>query len=147
MSTKYYCTKCKHNHFITSKIGENHLKHKTNNYESLIKQEIKKVQKSEKKVIVQVSANKSPKKVELENNAINKSINETNTKENESSNLIVRYMKDYQKSYRKGIENYGVWWKIFQLSIWAIVLILLLTASIIFIVFLPKIDLINWILR
>ena len=126
MSTQYYCTKCKHNHFITSKIGKNHLKHKTNNSGSLIKQEIKKVQKSEKKVIVQVSINKSPTKVELENNTINESINETNTKENESSNLIVRYIKDYQKSYRKGIENYGVWWKIFQLSIWAIILILLI---------------------
>ena len=65
----------------------------------------------------------------------------------ESSNPVVRFIEEYQKSYQKGIEMYGVWWKIFHLSIWSIILVFILTASIVFIIFLPKIDFINWILR
>lgn len=94
-----------------------------------------------------MSTSKILGKAELDNNAINELIKDNNTKEKVSSNLIKSFIKDYQKSYHKGIEMYGVWWKVFQLSIWSIILIFLLTASIIFIIFLPKIDFLNWMLR
>ena len=63
------------------------------------------------------------------------------------SNRIVRFIRDYQRSYQKGVERFGIWWKVFQLSIWGIVLIFLAIAGIILIVYLPKIDMINWTLR
>ncbi len=53
----------------------------------------------------------------------------------------------YGESYRNGVEKYGVWWKVFQFSIWAFVLIFLLTAVIIFVVYIPKIEMIQWDLR
>ena len=67
--------------------------------------------------------------------------------ERPSSNRIVRFIRDYQISYQKGVEKFGIWWKVFQLSIWGIILIFIIIASIIFVVYLPKIDMINWILR
>ena len=63
------------------------------------------------------------------------------------SNRIVRFIRDYQRSYQKGVEKFGVWWKVFQLSIWGIILIFIIIAGIIFVVYLPKIDMINWIIR
>ena len=72
--------------------------------------------------------------------------NET-TEEKRSSNRVLSFIRDYQTSYQKGIEIYGIWWKVFQLSIWSIISIFLLTAIIIFVMFLPKIDFINWMLR
>ena len=63
------------------------------------------------------------------------------------SNRIVRFIRDYQRSYQKGVEKFGIWWKVFQLSIWGIVLIFIIMAGIIFVVYLPKIDMINWIIR
>ena len=67
--------------------------------------------------------------------------------EGSSGNRFSKFIKDYIKSYKIGVERFGVWWKVFQLSIWSIILIFIVLASIIFIVFLPKIDMINWILR
>jgi hypothetical protein len=56
---------------------------------------------------------------------------------------ILNGIKEYQESYRIGVEKFGVWWKIFQLSIWGFVLIFLLTAVIILVVYLPKIEMIH----
>ena len=67
--------------------------------------------------------------------------------EKPSSNRIVRFIRDYQRSYQKGIEKFGIWWKVFQLSIWSIILIFIITAVITFVLYLPKIDMINWITR
>ncbi len=53
----------------------------------------------------------------------------------------------YRESYRKGVEKFGIWWTVFQISIWGFVLIFLLTAIIIFVIYLPKIEMINWKLR
>lgn len=33
------------------------------------------------------------------------------------SNRIVRFIRDYQRSYQKGVEKFGIWWKVFQLSV------------------------------
>ncbi len=78
-------------------------------------------------------------------------ITETNINEDiaESvpSNRVVRFIRDYQRSYQKGVERFGIWWKVFQISIWGIILIFFAIASIILVVYLPKIDMINWILR
>ncbi len=53
----------------------------------------------------------------------------------------------YRESYKKGVEKYGKWWTIFQLSIWGFILIFIVTAVLIFVVYLPKIEMINWELR
>ena len=53
----------------------------------------------------------------------------------------------YRKSYAKGVEMYGVWWKVFQISIWGFVLIFIVTAVIIFVVYVPKIEMIYWELK
>jgi hypothetical protein len=62
----------------------------------------------------------------------------------ESSNMVTRFISGYLASYRNGVKRYGVWWKIFQLSIWSIALILVTTACIIFVFYLPKIEMIKW---
>ena len=51
---------------------------------------------------------------------------------------------DIRESYRKGIEKFGVWWTVFQISIWGFILILVLAAVIIFVIYLPKIEMIHW---
>jgi hypothetical protein len=60
---------------------------------------------------------------------------------------IIDSIRGYRESYRIGVEKFGVWWKIFQLSIWSFVLIFILTAVIILVVYLPKIEMIYWQLR
>jgi len=50
----------------------------------------------------------------------------------------------YRESYRKGVEKFGVWWTVFQISIWGFILILVLAAVIIFVIYLPKIEMIHW---
>ena len=57
---------------------------------------------------------------------------------------IIEGIKGYQESYRIGVEKFGVWWKIFHISIWSFVLIFILTAVIILVVYLPKIEMIYW---
>jgi len=56
-------------------------------------------------------------------------------------------IQGYRESYRKGVEKFGIWWTVFQLSIWGFVLIFILTALIIMVVYLPKIEMIYWDLR
>ena len=56
-------------------------------------------------------------------------------------------IQGYRASYRIGVEKFGIWWTIFQLSIWGFVLIFILTAVIIMVVYLPKIEMIYWDLR
>jgi len=43
----------------------------------------------------------------------------------------------YQQNYSSGIKKYGVWWKIFNWSMWVFVLVFLATATIIFVYYLP----------
>lgn len=142
MSSKYYCTKCQHNHFYSSKIGKKHIEYNKISPSPKIKQETRPIQKSEDDIQEQVSASILVKE-ELDISVIN----DEDIQDKRSSNRVIKFIRDYQRSYKTGIEMYGVWWKIFQLSIWSIISIFLVTASIIFIVFLPKIDVINWILR
>jgi hypothetical protein len=49
----------------------------------------------------------------------------------------------YEKSYREGVEKYGVWWKVFQWSMWLFVLIFIGTAVVAFVFFLPQIEMIK----
>ncbi len=65
----------------------------------------------------------------------------------ESSNPVARFISGYLASYREGVRRFGVWWKIFQLSIWSIAFILVATACIILIIYLPKIEMIKWIIK
>ena len=57
---------------------------------------------------------------------------------------IKEAINGYRESYRKGVEKFGVWWTVFQISIWGLVLILVVTAVVIFVVYLPKIEMIHW---
>jgi hypothetical protein len=117
MGTKiYFCEKCKKNHRFTSKIGTQHIEYSTQ--ASVLKKEPKdKVKK--------IPPNK---------------ITEMEKKSTRSTSFIT----DYLTSYRNGVEKFGIWWKIFQLSVWGLAVILLLTAAIIFIVYLPRIEMILW---
>ena len=106
-----------------------------------------KVHNVEKNVQDQFDTCNLTENAELDNGTINDEINYKKIKSKKHSNPFVKFIRDYQISYQKGIDMYGIWWKIFQLSIWSIILTLLITAVIIFVVFLPKLDLINWILK
>jgi len=53
----------------------------------------------------------------------------------------------YKESYRRGVEKFGIWWKIFNISIWCFILIFIFTAVIIFVIYLPKVEMIYWELR
>ena len=57
-----------------------------------------------------------------------------------SSNRLTNFIQGYSKSYKAGVEKFGVWWKIFQLSVWVIILTLLSVAAIIFIFYLPQLE-------
>ena len=60
---------------------------------------------------------------------------------------IIDGIKGYRENYKRGIEKFGVWWKIFHISIWSFVLIFILTAVIILVFYLPQIEMIYWELR
>ena len=49
----------------------------------------------------------------------------------------------YESSYREGVEKYGVWWKVFQWSMWFFILIFIGTAVVAFVFFLPKIEMVR----
>ena len=61
--------------------------------------------------------------------------------------IISDAINGYMKSYRNGVEKFGIWWTVFQLSIWGLVLVFIVTAIIIVVVYLPKIEMIHWELR
>ena len=60
---------------------------------------------------------------------------------------IKEAISGYRESYRKGVEKFGIWWTVFQISIWGFVLIFIVTAVVIFVVYLPRIEMIHWELR
>jgi len=49
----------------------------------------------------------------------------------------------YEKSYREGVEKFGIWWKVFQWSMWFFILIFIGTAVVAFVFFLPKIEMVR----
>ena len=49
----------------------------------------------------------------------------------------------YERSYKKGVEKYGVWWKVFQLSMWLFIIIFIGTAVVAFVYYLPKLEVIR----
>lgn len=51
----------------------------------------------------------------------------------------------YERSYREGVEKYGIWWKVFQWSMWLFVLTFLSIAVIAFVYFLPQLEMIRYI--
>ena len=137
LSSEYYCEECQRNHQSSSKIGKEHLRYKKIRIKrTKPRQNVKEVQ-SQNAIQLQSLVEET------------ESVSDAFAVEGKEprSNFIVNLIRDYQNSYRKGVESYGVWWKVFQLSIWSIILTFLLTASIIFIVFLPKIDFINLTIR
>jgi hypothetical protein len=121
----YYCPKCEHNHKYTSKVGMQHLQYKTSApLESL------------KTPLIQDKVHPIPEQ-ELKIPGETKRF----------PDKIKDFFQGYRESYTKGVEKFGIWWTIFQLSIWSFVLIFLVTAMIIVVVYLPKIEMIHWELR
>ena len=118
----YYCQKCGHNHRYTSKIGKKHLQYKTSSH----------------------NAPRKLTKVQENVQSVHEPEQTTPNKNKEKSNRISQFIQDYHTSYRKGVEKFGVWWTIFQLSIWSLALIFILTALIIFVVYLPKVEMLYW---
>ena len=51
---------------------------------------------------------------------------------------IKKAVLDYERSYQKGVEKYGLWWKVFNWSMWLFILTFVSTAVIAFIIFLPQ---------
>jgi len=49
----------------------------------------------------------------------------------------------YERSYREGVEKFGIWWKVFQWSMWLFILIFIGTAVVAFVFFLPKIEMVR----
>ena len=52
-----------------------------------------------------------------------------------TENRLSKVIHEYRRSYKRGVMKFGIWWKILQLSIWGMVLIFLVTATIIFVFF------------
>lgn len=50
----------------------------------------------------------------------------------------------YERSYEAGVEKFGVWWKVFQWSMWLFVLIFIGTAVVAFVYYLPKIQMVKY---
>ena len=57
---------------------------------------------------------------------------------------LKRFIHGYRESYTNGVEKFGVWWTVFQLSLWSFAVIFLLTAVLVFVVYLPKAEILGW---
>jgi len=117
----YYCQKCGHNHRYTSKIGKKHLKYKPSSRYAFIKP-------------VKIQEKVQPNEPEQT----------TPINDREKRNRFSKVIQDYRQSYRNGVEKFGVSWTVFQLSLWSLTLIFILTAAIIFVVYLPKVEMLYW---
>ncbi len=47
---------------------------------------------------------------------------------------------EYQESYHNGVEKFGVWWTVFHLSMLSFVAIFIMTAILILVVYLPRLE-------
>ena len=121
MSKKiYYCIKCGHNHRLSSKIGKKHLQYKT-------------------------SSQDTPRKSSYnQENVQPDNPEQTRLLIKEKNSRFSEFIQDYRQSYRNGVEKFGFWWTVFQFSLWSLVLIFILTAVIIFVVYLPKVEMLLW---
>jgi hypothetical protein len=142
----YFCYKCRQKHYYNSSIGSLHTKYitastqiirriskptSTKNLKKTLKSNIKKTELSVSRSIQPRKVSKSTKTDIIENNFA-------------TENKISHFINGYIESYKKGVENFGVWWTIFQVSIWSFALIFFLLAAIILVVYLPKIEMIYW---
>ena len=122
MSEKTYrCSKCGYSHRYTSKIGVRHLPYNASAPVSI------------NSLLIQDTDHPIP---EQEHNILKK-IKVTSKKKK----CLINW---YRETYWNGVEKSGIWWKIFHLSMWSFVLIFLLTAGILFVVYLPMIGMIYW---
>ena len=121
MSEKiYYCIKCGHNHRLSSKIGKKHLQYKT-------------------------SSQDTPRKSSYNQENVQPDTPEqTRLLIKEKNSRFYEFIQDYRQSYRNGVEKFGVWWTVFQLSLWSLTMVFMLTAMIIFVFYLPKVETLNW---
>jgi len=142
----YFCFKCRQKHYYNSNIGSLHTKYITaptkiirriskptsaKNLKKTLKSNIKKTEISVNRSLHPRRVSKQTKTDMIEKNYATK-------------NKISNFINSYVESYKKGVENFGVWWTIFQISIWSFALIFFLLATIILVVYLPKIEMIYW---
>jgi hypothetical protein len=59
-------------------------------------------------------------------------------------NKLRNYIRSYHRNYRNGVDKFGVWWKVFQFSLWSLSFIFLMVAIIVIIVYLPKVELLHF---
>ncbi len=50
---------------------------------------------------------------------------------------------NYQEGYRKGVEKFGVWWKVFHWSMWGFVLVFFVTAALVLIFYVPRLQMLR----
>ncbi len=72
--------------------------------------------------------------------SITKFISRFKEKISNTSKNLRNAILNYRESYRNGVAKFGVWWKIFQLSMWSLVLIFFITAALILIFYIPKLE-------
>ena len=140
--TFYYCQKCGHNHRYDSKIGIRHIKYKMEDPTIQIQPEEPTITVQDQNATGYVQNDISIDQTVEQDQLLQEQpqISQERIKRNKLSEFI----HGYARSYRNGVEKFGIWWKIFQLSIWSLALIFLITAAIIFIIYLPKIEMIYW---
>ena len=133
---------CGHRHRYDSKIGIRHIKYKIEDpsIQTQPQEPTITVQDQNATVYIQdditIDQNVEPDQLVPEQTQI--------SQERIKGNKLSRFIHGYAESYRIGVEKFGIWWKIFQLSIWGLALIFLITAALIFIIYLPKIEMIYW---
>jgi hypothetical protein len=115
----YYCKKCGHKHRYTSKIGIQHIQYKT----SASTSSINTVSVKDNDHLIQEQKHDLPKKFK-----------ETDKPKN--------FIQRYHQSYGKGVEKFGIWWKIFNWSMWIFILVFFFTASILLVFYLPRMQMI-----
>ena len=141
----YYCPRCKRNHRYTSKIGQEHLKYKDDEG-TFEPEEIDENQQIEVTVAGEEAENENISPPIEDDTLVLPEISKKAVPRRKR-NRVSEFIHGYRRSYKVGVEKFGIWWKIFQLSIWSLALIFLITAALIFIIYLPKIEMIYWELR
>jgi hypothetical protein len=142
----YFCQKCRQKHDYTSRIGSQHTKYISAPSRIIRRisqptstQNIEKTFKSSNKIVQLIGNYRKSSRKGVESSSRLRAVN-TYT----SSNKISHFIGSYLESYRKGVDSFGIWWTIFQVSIWSFAFIFVLLATIILVVYLPKIEMIYW---
>ena len=119
MSEKtYYCQKCERRHRYTSKIGKEHIQYQ------------------------KTTPIKPTKTLSIKDNGQPTPAQKPHLPKKLETKKPKNFIQRYNQSYRNGVEKFGILWKIFNWSMWIFILIFFFTASILFVFYLPKVQMI-----